>query len=180
MSNRLPVLAVEIRRAHADVQEAAKTAAERALAAGAALEQYAPTREDGDAEQGGMEGIMARKTVTTPENKTKVLDLIADGLSVRAICRQDDMPGRQTLYRWIADDKDFGNRYARARRAEYMFDEIIEIADNSNGEVNRDRLRVDARKWKLSKMQPKKYGDRLDLNHGGDIVVKISGRDSDL
>lgn len=36
-SNRLPILAVEIRRAHADVCEAAKTAAERALAAGSAL-----------------------------------------------------------------------------------------------------------------------------------------------
>ena len=37
MSNRLPVLAIEIRRAHADVGEAAKTAAERAIAAGHAL-----------------------------------------------------------------------------------------------------------------------------------------------
>lgn len=37
MSNRLPILAVEIRRAHANVQEAAKTAAEYAIAAGHAL-----------------------------------------------------------------------------------------------------------------------------------------------
>lgn len=37
MSNRLPMLAAEIRRAHADVQEAAKTAAEHAIAAGHAL-----------------------------------------------------------------------------------------------------------------------------------------------
>lgn len=37
MSNRLPILAAEIRRAHADVQEAAKTAAERATDAGKAL-----------------------------------------------------------------------------------------------------------------------------------------------
>jgi Protein of unknown function (DUF3102) len=35
--NRLPVLAAEIRRAHADVQEAAKTAAEHAITAGHAL-----------------------------------------------------------------------------------------------------------------------------------------------
>jgi hypothetical protein len=33
-SNRLPILASEIRQAHADVQEAAQTAAERAIAAG--------------------------------------------------------------------------------------------------------------------------------------------------
>jgi len=37
MSNRLPVLAAEIRCAHADVQAAAKTAAECAIAAGKAL-----------------------------------------------------------------------------------------------------------------------------------------------
>jgi hypothetical protein len=37
MSNRLPILAAEIRKAHADIQDAAKTAAERAISAGHAL-----------------------------------------------------------------------------------------------------------------------------------------------
>jgi len=116
---------------------------------------------------------MASKTVTTPENKARVLELIGEGLSVREICRQDDMPSRQTVYNWIEKDKDFVDRYARAcaRRADAMFDEIIEIADNSNDDVNRDRLRVDARKWSLSKMQPKKYGDKLDIEHGGTVTV---------
>jgi len=119
---------------------------------------------------------MASKTVTTPENKARVLELIGEGLSVREICRQDDMPSRQTVYNWIEKDKDFGNRYERAcaRRADAMFDEIIEIADNSNGDVNRDRLRVDARKWSLSKMQPKKYGDRLEID--GEVATTVVHR----
>ncbi len=118
---------------------------------------------------------MARKTVTTPENKAKVLELISDGLSVREICRQENMPARKTIYQWIREDEDFGNNYARACawRADTLFDEIEDIADG-DGDVARDRLRIDARKWKLSKMQPKKYGDRLELD--GEIATTVVHR----
>ena len=61
---------------------------------------------------------MASKTVTTPENKARVLELIGEGLSVREICRQDDMPSRQTVYNWIEKDKDFVDRIrTRVREA---------------------------------------------------------------
>jgi hypothetical protein len=118
---------------------------------------------------------MASKTVTTPENKARVLELIGEGLSVREICRQDDMPSRQTVYNWIEKDKDFVDRYARAcaRRADVLFDALLEIADG-DGDVNRDRLRVDARKWSLSKMQPKKYGDRLEID--GEVATTVVHR----
>ncbi len=116
---------------------------------------------------------MASKTVTTPKNKARVLKLISEGKSVREICRQDEKPSLFTVYSWIHEDKDFAEQYARATelRAENMFDEITEIADNTKGEANRDRLRVDARKWVLSKMQPKKYGEKLDIEHGGSVTV---------
>jgi hypothetical protein len=29
--------------------------------------------------------------------------------------------------------------------------------------IQRSKLRIDTRKWNLSKMQPKKYGEKLDL-----------------
>lgn len=75
--------------------------------------------------------------------------------------------------------------YARAceKRAEVIFEEILEIADekcddviyNEDGTIsenrefiNRSRLRIDARKWMLGKMQPKKYGDKLDLTTDGE------------
>jgi hypothetical protein len=118
---------------------------------------------------------MASKTVTTPENKARVLELIGEGLSVREICRQDDMPSLQTVYNWIEKDKDFVDRYARATtlRTDAIFDEIEDIADG-DGDVARDRLRVDARKWSLSKMQPKKYGDRLEID--GEVATTVVHR----
>lgn len=65
-------------------------------------------------------------------------------------------------------------------RAESMADEIIEIADENNADVyvddngvaridgnavQRSRLKVEARKWLISKMNPKKYGDKIDIDH---------------
>lgn len=88
------------------------------------------------------------------------------------------MPEPATIYRWLSADKEFCNRYTRARedQADTLADQIIEIADDcsrdtisdDDGErantewINRSRLRVDARKWIAAKLKPKKYGDAID------------------
>lgn len=89
-----------------------------------------------------------------------------------------------TVLGWIGD-LEMQDQYTRAReqRAENIFEEIIDIVDcedhdmtvdeNGNPRINhdviqRDRLRVDARKWMLGKMQPKKYGDKLDVTSDGE------------
>ena len=139
-----------------------------------------------------------RPTKRSPELASLICQRIMEAdRSLRQICREDeDMPSRTFIYHWLAEDKDFSDQYTRAMeiRADEMFDEIVEIADNAsndwmkrsgdknegwelNGEhLNRSRLRIDARKWKLSKMLPKKYGDKLDLNHGGKVTVTTSER----
>lgn len=108
---------------------------------------------------------------------------IADGESLRAICRDEGMPAKGTVFRWIAQIKEFQDQYeaAMVQRSEAMFEDILEIADDTsrdtidteNGEkansewISRSRLRVDARKWMLSKMMPKKYGDKITQELGG-------------
>ena len=74
---------------------------------------------------------------------------------------------------WLADEKkvDFRHKYARARedQADTLFDEIITIADlpvTCNEDVTRNRLRVDARKWIVAKLKPRKYGDKIDVGLG--------------
>jgi hypothetical protein len=57
-------------------------------------------------------------------------------------------------------------------------DEIVTLADepvapNDNAAVQRARLRVDTRKWLMSKLAPRKYGDRVEH------VIK-SGNAADL
>ena len=89
-----------------------------------------------------------------------------------------------TFYELLKDD-DRLKKYARAceMRADKMAEEMIEIADNSsddtiidekggeranNAAVQRDRLKVDTRKWLLAKMHPKKYGDKIDMTSGNE------------
>jgi len=110
----------------------------------------------------------------------KILIEIENGRALRKILKDDeDMPSTQTFYKWIDEDVDKSKQYARACevRADAIFDDIIEIADDSSGDkiitdngeiinsefVARSRIKIDARKWIASKLNPKKYGDKLDV-----------------
>lgn len=131
----------------------------------------------------------------TKEEKTEIVNrictLIADkNYSLRAALREDGMPGRNTFFEWIDADEKKANQYARATeiRAENMAEEILQIADDQEGDIiededgkeivnynviNRARLRVDSRKWLMSKMFPKKYGDKVENKnvHSGEIKI---------
>jgi len=74
-----------------------------------------------------------------------------------------------TVFLWIAKHDEFSKQYARAQadRVVAWSEEIVEIADNSKAETNRVKLRVDTRRWLMSKMDPKKYGDRQEHRHTG-------------
>lgn len=111
----------------------------------------------------------------------KVCKRIIEGEAVRNILKDDDMPVMDTFWRWLKDDA-YSEQYARAKElmAEKMFDDIVLIADGTEDDVivdedgipqtnhkiiQRDRLRTDVRKWHLSKLNPKKYGDRQINEH---------------
>jgi hypothetical protein len=128
---------------------------------------------------------MSGKTEYTQAMADVICEKIADGQSLRDICTADDMPSRSTVFKWLSEQKEFSDQYARAReaQADKLADEILSIADESvndtytddNGNertdhevVARSRLRVDARKWLASKMAPKKYGDKVETTLKGD------------
>lgn len=124
----------------------------------------------------------------------EICGLLAEGQSLAEICRRDDMPSESMVYRWLAADLEFRERYARAResQADRYADEIIEIADDGTNDwmerrqgeetitivdhehIQRSKLRVDARKWLMAKMSPKKYGDRM--THAGDAENPVHYR----
>ncbi|MGV2110143.1 terminase small subunit protein [Agrobacterium salinitolerans] len=134
---------------------------------------------------------MARPTVYSGDVADAICERISEGESLRSICEGEDMPSKSTVFRWLADDEMFRDQYARAReaQADALFDEILSIADTpqvgekrkvkedggveiSTGDmIEHRRLQVDARKWMASKLQPKKYGDKLDIEHGGKIAL---------
>jgi hypothetical protein len=77
------------------------------------------------------------------------------------------MPSERTMRTWALDlQHPFSPKYARGRELGYhkMADQLVEIADDTGIDANDKRIRVDTRKWLLSKALPKIYGDKLDLN----------------
>ena len=125
-----------------------------------------------------------------------ICDRLADGESLNAICKSEGMPSERTVRTWArTPDHPFSPKYARAREIGYLklADELLEIADDGsndwmkrtgkdgedlgwavNGEhVARSRLRVDTRKWLLSKCLPKIFGDRITAEHTGLNAVPV-------
>lgn len=98
----------------------------------------------------------------------ELADLICDrliaGESLRAICRDPDMPAKITVLHWLSRHEEFRAQYAHARdlQAEAEFDDMEELAATATPEtVNVVKLQVDTRKWVLARKAPKKYGDRV-------------------
>lgn len=116
----------------------------------------------------------------------EVIELVESGKPIRQVTKIKGMPSNTTFYKWLEEDKKKAERYARACevRADVIFEEILTIADKQGEDiiivdgkevtnhnvVSRNRLQVDARKWVLSKMQPKKYGDKIDHTTDGEKI----------
>lgn len=110
-----------------------------------------------------------RPTDYTKDMADKICEKIANGRSLRSICAEDGMPPMKTIYRWLEANEEFRHQYARARekQADYFAEEIIEIADSAEAEsaaVSKAKLQIDARKWAASKIAPKKYGDKQEID----------------
>ena len=124
-----------------------------------------------------------------------ICELIISGKSLRFALNKVSIPAK-TFFVWLRDNEVLSKQYARAttERAELMFEDMFDIADDGsndwmekknekgefigwsiNGEhIQRSRVRIDTRKWALSKMMPKKYGDmiKIDYNQLDENVIK--------
>ncbi len=144
-----------------------------------------------------------RPTLYTEALAAKICARLAEGETLRSICRDKAMPNKATVLRWLADKKkaEFRDQYAHARemQADALFDEALEIADNTSGDwavdkdgkktlghehVQRSRLRVDTRKWAAGKLAPKRYGDKIQhTGEGGGPIrteVDLTGIPTDV
>lgn len=141
-----------------------------------------------------------RPSLYTNDIADEICARLADGETLRQICRDEHMPSGPTVRLWVINNinGDFSERYARARELGYleMADELLEITDDgrndwmlkhgdddagwvANGEhIQRSRLRVDTRKWTLAKVLPKIYGDKIDVNAqvDGQLTINVVER----
>ena len=116
--------------------------------------------------------------------------------SLESILSTDErFPSHSAFYRWMINHAELREMYARAKdeQLKILADEIQPIADTPQmGEIitikgdereikicdmlEHRRLRIEARKWLLAKLNPKKYGDKLGLEHSGEIGLKLAER----
>ena len=118
---------------------------------------------------------MAAAFEWTEAIEDEILNRLMGGESLMDICgagRDDFLPSERTVYKRLTEDGEFAQKYARARevQAHHETEEIRQIADTATPEnVNVARLRIEARKWRASKMAPKVYGDKLAIGGADDL-----------
>lgn len=101
---------------------------------------------------------------------------MAAGKSIRQICQADDMPHVSTVFSWLSTNQLFAEQYTRARSSmlETWAETIVDLADNAEDTsegVNKARLQIDTRKWIMSKLLPRTYGEKpttLTINNNSD------------
>lgn len=112
---------------------------------------------------------MGRPTDYTPELCNEICKRIMDGRALSSVCRDEDMPARVTVYAWLLNNKDFQNNYARACsiRRDNRFEDMEEKMKEYAYDPQLARIAIDIVKFQLSKEEPKKYGDKLDIMSDG-------------
>lgn len=116
---------------------------------------------------------MARPSIYTKDITDNICQRIVDGESLRQICKDVSLPNRDTIYSWLQSNKAFSDQYTQARmmQADQFFDEMDEIIRQpmqSMIQIQQARLQIDTMKWRLSKMLPRIYGDKVELNSYSD------------
>ena len=122
------------------------------------------------------------------EDKAEICALVLSGmrggLSAFKSCQAAGVP-HSTFNSWLNDDAALAVDYARAREdlIERMAQEVLELSDVDVGlqpdgkrdwaAVQKHKLQVDTRKWLLSKLAPKKFGDKLELTGDPDRPLAI-------
>ena len=111
-------------------------------------------------------------------------EIATSSVGLNQICKQHGV-STVSFYDWIKKDTELLNKYTRARedQADYLADEIITLSDDKTSDyvegefgkvgnaanVARSRLQVEARKWIASKLKPKKYGDKVEVENNVNV-----------
>jgi hypothetical protein len=126
-----------------------------------------------------MKNPQGRPSDYTEEMASSICDRLSVGESLSAICRSEGFPAKTAVLRWLARHESFRTQYRYAKEAsqDAVAEEIFDILDEMPMEkpdgsldaaaVTWAKNRADARKWYLSKIAPKKYGDKIQQEIGG-------------
>lgn len=98
---------------------------------------------------------------------------------VRILETHPDWPDRATIFRWLDEHEEFATKYARAKewQVDHYVEQTVEIAD-TEADAAKARNMIGVRQWIAEKLRPSKYGNRLDVDHSGQVVVKMTPADA--
>ncbi len=140
-----------------------------------------------------------RKTKYTEPLGRAICKMLAAGMTLNQICKRPNMPDERRVRAWASDvDHPFSPKYLRARELGYlkMADDLVDISDDGSNDwmerkrgedtitvvdhehIARSKLRIDTRKWLLSKALPKIYGDKTAHEVSGPDGAPIEVKDS--
>lgn len=114
----------------------------------------------------------------------RICGQLAEGISLRTVCKAEDMPAIATIFNWFRTHPEFLEQYARAKREsttarheqlEELGDEAINLSQTvdpkaSGAVVQAVKLKSDNLKWVMSKLEPKKYADKIDVTSDGKAI----------
>ena len=116
-----------------------------------------------------------RPTIYTQALADEICERLAHGETLRKMVLDEHMPASSAVYRWLDSNQSFKEQYAQARvkQADYYAEMIVDEAFGSH-DASIGRLRMDALKWAASKIAPKKYGDKIELESNNNQNLTLS------
>ncbi|KTD58795.1 hypothetical protein Lsai_1402 [Legionella sainthelensi] len=142
---------------------------------------------------------VGRPTQYTDKLAKEICDKIASSSKgTKKLCAEHPhWPCQATLFTWLKNNEDFSEQYAQAKicQIELLVDEIIEISDDASQDqhvnkqrelvsnpqtVHRARLKVDTRKWLASKLVPKVYGNKVDIESDNSMSEELRKLNANL
>lgn len=111
--------------------------------------------------------------IFTPAVLDKIFSQMEKGVSLKKACEGLGL-ARSSFITYIDRNPELYEQYARAQRMgqDYQFETLDEYARESKDDPYTKKLYIDVLKWKLAKQQPKKYGDKLEVE-GKNIAPTI-------
>lgn len=120
---------------------------------------------------------MSWERIRTPELEAAILERVANGESLRAVCAGDGMPGESQVRYWASSDPaGFGARLRQARETSASYwdeqaERVLIEAEGTRDEITRAKELSQLFRWRASKYAPQAYGDRLEMNVNGTIAI---------
>lgn len=104
----------------------------------------------------------------TEELGDRICELVENGTPLSRVCKMEGFPSAAVVYYWLRKIPEFEAKYSISKRVqlEGLADEMLEIADDTSEDrgnsvkVNRDRVKIDTRKFLLERLLPDKYGNK--------------------